>query len=104
MQKKSGKFDLTETSSGANLSFSSPEEVLNREDLTEEVKIEILRRWAYDACEESVATEEGMSEVDGSLLQQIMCALGSITEEIDLAHTPPTKQGGLDRSAVKPKR
>ena len=69
--------------------------------LTKEQKVEILRRWEYDASEESVAAEEGMGEAEAMLLQQIVHALQSLTVELNLNHTPPTKQGGLDRSAVK---
>ncbi len=37
-----------------------PEVVLRDADLTEEEKIEKLRRWSYDARELEVANEEGM--------------------------------------------
>ncbi len=84
--------------------FSSPDQLLHEASLTKEQKIEILRRWDYDAREESVSAEEGMGEVEGVLLQQIVRALQGLTEELDLDHTPPTKQGGLDRSAVKDRR
>ena len=84
--------------------FSTPDQLLHEASLSKKQKIEILRRWEYDASEESVAAEEGMGEVDGVLLQQIIRALQGLTEELDLDHTPPTKQGGLDRSAVKVSR
>ena len=71
--------------------------------LTKEDKIEALRRWEYDACEVSVAGEEGMQASDGELLQRIVRALRSLTGEINTKRTPPTKQGGLDRESVTPK-
>ncbi len=40
--------------------FRTPEEVLLREDMTRDQKIEILRRWAYDARNLEVAEEENM--------------------------------------------
>ncbi len=40
--------------------FRTPDEVLLREDLSREQKIEILRRWAYDARQLEVAEEENM--------------------------------------------
>lgn len=83
--------------------YTSPAAILADEALTKENKIEILRRWEYDACEESVAGDEGMQASDGELLQQIVRALGSLTGEINTKRTPPTKQGGLDRLSVKPK-
>ena len=83
--------------------YKSPAAILADNELTKENKIEILRRWEYDACEVSVAGEEGMQASDGELLQQIVRAIGSLTGEINTKRTPPTKQGGLDRLSVKPK-
>jgi len=83
--------------------FASPANVLEDKELTQEEKVEILRRWEYDACEESVAAEEGMRDTDGELLQQILRALESLVGKIDSDHTPPTKQGGLDYRSVKPR-
>ncbi len=37
--------------------FRTPEEVLLREDMTREQKVEVLRRWAYDARNLEVAEE-----------------------------------------------
>ncbi len=84
--------------------FSSPRELLHEVNLTKEQKIEILRRWEYDACEESVAADEGMGEVDGVLLQQIVLTLQILTGGLNQDRSPPTKQGGLDRSSLKTKR
>ena len=85
--------------------FGSPADVLTSRRFSEQDKIEILRRWEYDANEQSVACEEGMSGPDnvGALLQQIVSSLRELTGDIDTDHTPPTKQGGLTRSSVKPK-
>ena len=84
--------------------FEKPAEVLADATLTNEQKVEILRRWEYDASEVSVAEEEGMPANDGQVLQQIMCALRDLVGEIDTERTPPTKQGGLDRRALQPKK
>ena len=81
--------------------YSSPAGVLADEKLSAAAKIEVLRRWEYDARELSVAGDEGMQASDGELLQQISRALRSLSVEIDAEHTPPTKQGGLDRSSLK---
>jgi len=81
--------------------FETPAEVLADIDFTDAQKIEILRRWEYDASEISVAEEEGMPVRNGDILQEIMCALLELTGDLDTGHTPPTKQGGLDRQSVK---
>ena len=75
--------------------FRTPEEVLRYEAFTKEQKIEILRRWEYDASEIEVAVEEGMRNETPSKLRDILLALDELTGGIDVAHTPPTKQGGV---------
>lgn len=59
--------------------FPTPEDVLNHRGLTEEQKIEILRRWEYDAAEVSVAVEEGMPGNDNGLMRRILLALEELT-------------------------
>ena len=81
--------------------FRTPAAVLSESTLSPDQKAEILRRWAYDACEVDVAEEEGMPGQDGVSLQQILKALQELTGEIHTDETPPTKQGGLPRDAVK---
>lgn len=73
--------------------FDAPADVLKAEDLTREQKIEILRRWEYDAREQQVATEENMPGENSDLLSLVLEALNSLgvySEESDA----PTKQGG----------
>ncbi len=81
--------------------FDMPEDVLTDESLTTSQRIEILRRWEYDACEVSVAEDEGMPARNGETLQQILQALQKLVGDIDSSETPPTKQGGLSREALK---
>ena len=64
--------------------FKLPEDVLKREDLSDEQKAAILRRWAYDARELEVAEDEGMRDGEPDLLDRVLRALdelkaGSIT-------------------------
>jgi hypothetical protein len=82
--------------------FTQPEDILINPTLSREQKIEILRRWTYDASQVSVATEEGMPDGNNDLLRRILVVLGSLTD-IDLEKTSSTKQHGIPRSAVKPK-
>jgi len=81
--------------------FGTPEAVLTDDALSKQQKIEILRRWEYDASENGVATEEGMPEVEDDLLHRILVALGQLTSDIDVEQVGPTKQHGIPRSAVK---
>ena len=77
--------------------FSSPDEVLNSEDLSRDLKIEILRRWEYDARELQVAEEENMIGTNADILGQIMRALLQLDEESEvdrLEHSHSSKQGG----------
>jgi hypothetical protein len=80
--------------------FAAPEDVLAHDELTREQKIEILRRWQYDAVEIDVAVEEGMPGDDDAFLRRIMLALGTLVGPIDVEHTAPSKQHGLSQSAI----
>jgi hypothetical protein len=81
--------------------FGEPENVLQDEGLSTDEKIEILRRWEYQAAEEAVALEEGMPGEESDLLRRITVALGELTGPLDLERTSPTKQHGLSRDAIK---
>ena len=80
--------------------FDTPQDVLEDEYLTTSQRIEILRRWEYDAREVSVAEDEGMPARNGETLQQILQALQKLVGDMD-SSAPPTKQGGLSREALK---
>lgn len=82
--------------------FGDPEAVLAHDELTKEQKVEILRRWRYDAVELGVAVEEGMPGEDDGVLRRVMLALGALTGPVDVEHIGPTKQHGL-ASGVAPK-
>jgi hypothetical protein len=82
--------------------FATPEKLLARPDLSNGQKIEILRRWAYDASEACVAAEEGMPGGNGDLLRRILLALERLGASVDVDQVGPTKQHGIPRSAVKP--
>jgi len=76
--------------------FRCPEDVLQREELTPAQKIEILRRWEYDARALEVAEEENMGSAEPSdALDRVLNALHALGASPDLEHMPPTKQGGV---------
>jgi hypothetical protein len=75
--------------------FASPEELCDHSGLTQDKKIELLRRWAYDASELAVAEEEGMVGGEPSQLARILSVLDTLTGGYDVEHTPPTKQEGV---------
>jgi hypothetical protein len=83
--------------------FSSPQALLQHRELSKEQKIEILRRWAYDASEDEVALEEGMPDGESDLLRTILVALDQLAGGIDMEQTGPSKQHGIPRSAVRNK-
>ncbi|MGM0481111.1 MAG: hypothetical protein ACQEQZ_04185 [Pseudomonadota bacterium] len=41
--------------------FSEPQQVLDRDDLSHEQKLKILKQWRYDELETEVADQENMS-------------------------------------------
>lgn len=74
--------------------FSAPEDVLKAKDLTRGQKIEILRRWEYDARELEVAADENMIGSNSDLLDRVLKSLAELGYEPDPDKEPPTKQGG----------
>lgn len=90
-----GKLDLEKAQLDPGSVFSSPEKLCDHPGLAQEQKIEILRRWAYDASELAVAEEEGMVGGEPSLVARVLSALDSLTGGYDAGHSPPTKQKGV---------
>ena len=82
--------------------FATPEAVLAEPGLTDEQKIEILRRWMNDAASVSVAVEEGMPGNEDALARRVILALQQLAGPLDLEQSAPTKQRGLPRAAVTP--
>ena len=75
--------------------FLGPEDVLQRDELTREQKIEVLRRWKFDALQLQVAEEENMgSEQPSDILDRVLQALNALNPGPNLANSPPTKRGG----------
>ena len=83
--------------------YRTPEQVLADGRFSTGQKIEILRRWEYDAVELSVATEEGMPGQGADLLPDIMAALKELGADIDTEHGATTKQGVLGKGSVERK-
>ena len=76
--------------------FRGPEDVLQRAELTRAQKIEILRRWKFDALELQVAEEENMGSGQPSdILDRVLQALRALNAGPDSAHSPPTKHGDV---------
>lgn len=55
--------------------FGTPEDVLGRSDLSEDQQAAILQRWASDARDLEVASDEGMPAAEPDLLNHILQAL-----------------------------
>ncbi len=72
--------------------FMEPKDVVTSEELTREQKIEILRRWEYDAHQMEVAEEEaGMAVRRPEMFDRVVQALHALDVKRDVEHTPPTK-------------
>ena len=72
--------------------FKESEEVVDSDELTRDQKIEILRRWEYDARELEVAEEEaGMAVRRPEMFDLVVQALHTLGAVRDTVHTPPTK-------------
>ena len=76
--------------------FEQPLDIVKNSSLSNGLKIQLLKRWEYDAREMQVAEEEGFPpQQPGCLLDAVLVALHQLGAGPDLEHTPPTKQGGV---------
>lgn len=78
--------------------FHSPGDVCDDQRLSASQKVEVLRRWEYDARSQVVAEEENMPDTEdgaGAVLDQVLSALAKLGEGPDGGHPAPTKQGGI---------
>ena len=74
--------------------YDSPSEVAEDQSLTIADKVEILRRWEYDAKEMQVATEENMPGKNSDILDKILDVLNNLEPDSKPSkRTSPTKQG-----------
>lgn len=96
MTRSTAAIDLEQALLNPASVFDGPEAVLDHPGLSKEQKIEILRRWQYDAAEVSVAIEEGMpAHGTGDMLHRVLRALESLGAEIGSGRVGPSKQHGM---------
>jgi len=90
------RIDLRKALLNPALVFLGPEDVLERDELTREQKIEVLRRWKFDALQLQVADEENMrSEQSSDILDRVLQALHALNANPNLEDSPSTKHGGI---------
>ena len=84
--------DLKKALLDPTMVYQEPSEVVADQELTRDQKIEILRRWEYDAQELEVAEEEaGMTVRRPEMFDRVVEALHSLGAARDTEHSPPTK-------------
>ena len=84
--------DVTKAMLDPTMVFKEPKDVVASNELTRNQKIEILRRWEYDARQLEVAEEEaGMAVRRPDMFDRVVQALHTLGAERDTEHTPPTK-------------
>jgi hypothetical protein len=76
--------------------FRSPKEIVEHGQLTQEQKVDILRRWEYDVRELQVADEESMTAAfpERVTLEAVLQALRAVGASTNLERSAPTKHGG----------
>ena len=95
MNKKDSLIDVEQALLDPTSVFAGPDDVVSADGIDRETKIEILRRWGYDALELEVAEEENMTGGEPDRLDKVVKALERLGVEPDLLRRAPTKQGGL---------
>ena len=79
--KKLSKNDIAQARLDPGSVFETPEDLLENPFLSRSDKIDLLKRWKYDAQEVSNATAEGMiGENNNDLLHRVCLALGYLEE------------------------
>jgi hypothetical protein len=73
--------------------FKTPDEVIACNDLSKDEKAAILKQWELDARLLQVASEEGMSEGEGSLFADVKKAQSKLDVEVLEEDGAPTKAG-----------
>ena len=77
--------------------FKNPHAIVDDKSISRDDKVDLLRRWAYDAREIAVAEEENMMGSSDDrhhiLLEDIQRCLLELGIKSDELKTPPTKQG-----------
>ncbi len=75
------------------LVYHTPQDVLADLRLSDEQRLQILKRWEQDQRELQVAQEEGMSGGEENILKEILDAMETLDGHPDTREAP-TKQGG----------
>ncbi len=84
--------DVNKAMLDPTMAFKDPKDVVANVGLTRDQKIEILRRWEYDARQLEVAEEEaGMAVRQPDMFDRVVQALHALDAKRDIEHTPPTK-------------
>lgn len=76
--------------------FAAPADVVRSEEVSREQKIQILRRWEYEARSLEVAQDENMMGGSSSRLAEVLDALHSLGEKGSSGAT--NKQGGAPKT------
>ncbi len=84
--------DVNKAMLAPTMVFKDPKDVVANVELSRDQKIEILRRWEYDARQLEVAEEEaGMAVRRPEMFDHVVQALHALDVEREIEHTPPTK-------------
>jgi hypothetical protein len=75
----SNSFDYDKALANPALAFDTPEALLSQPGLSDAQKIEILRRWKFDATEIADAEGEGMQGDKPLLERRVALALETLT-------------------------
>lgn len=77
-KSKVSEIDLDQALSCPTCVFRRPEDVVEHPILTRAQKIDILRRWVYDATELAAAENEGMGGDEAAEIDVVMAALDRV--------------------------
>lgn len=80
--------------------FQSPHELIDRDNISPDQKIELLKQWYYDLHLLMVATEENMTgtgtNVTAEKMREVRAMLDSLGVKLDPDKAGPSKTGALE--------
>lgn len=91
--KTGSRIDLARAEEDPAAVFATPQDVLDRAELSRDEKLRILNRWKLDALDMEVAAEENMAGGEQSMLAQVNLAIEALDGEEPHDGTQTTKHG-----------
>jgi len=96
MSAETSQISLKEMLANPSKAFSHPSQVVSAEQLSHGDKVKVLKQWELDARLLQVASEEGMSGGEASMLADVKQA----QDELGVEPPPDDKRGAPTKTGI----